>query len=230
MRSGRGAAWYVHDAGDNFRERFTSIHSCMTRTRRHFSLLAGLLAAAACSAESPGSRDSLGTPIVRDTARPGIAPGPAAGSGSTELVVRPNALGPLRVGMTRADARRALGLAPGKAASRDEPCVYLPADSAKFPAFVMVEHDTLVRFDVRDSTLRTEAGARIGDTEAKVLELYRGRVTVEPHKYTGPEGHYLVVATPGDSTLRIVFETDGRKVTTFRAGRRPQVDYIEGCS
>jgi hypothetical protein len=132
--------------------------------------------------------------------------------------------------MTRADARRALGLAPGNAVPRDVPCAYLPADSVEFPASVMVENDTIVRFDVRDSILSTEAGARIGDAEAKVLELYRGRVTVEPHKYTGPEGHYLVVATPGDSTLRIVFETNGKTVTTFRAGRRPQVDYVEGCS
>jgi hypothetical protein len=52
---------------------------------------------------------------------------------------------------------------------------------------------------------------------------------VEPHAYTGPEGHYVVVTTPGDTTRQIVFETDGRLVTMYRAGRLPAVAYIEGC-
>jgi hypothetical protein len=29
--------------------------------------------------------------------------------------------------------------------------------------------------------------------------------------------------------FRIVFETDGQRVTRFRAGRLPAVQYVEGC-
>jgi hypothetical protein len=37
----------------------------------------------------------------------------------------------------------------------------------------------------------------------------------------------------GDSASagkEIVFETDGKRVTMFRAGRLPEVEWVEGCS
>lgn len=45
-------------------------------------------------------------------------------------------------------------------------------------------------------------------------------------------GHYLTVtpAAKADSAYRIIFETDGKKVVHYRAGIRPQVEYVEGCS
>ena len=33
-----------------------------------------------------------------------------------------------------------------------------------------------------------------------------------------------------DSMYRIVFETDGPRVTQYRSGRVPAVDYGEGCA
>ncbi len=59
---------------------------------------------------------------------------------------------------------------------------------------------------------------------------HRGQVRVEPHPYTGPEGHYLIVTSPNDSMYRLIFETDGKHVVSYRAGLRPVVDWIEGCS
>jgi hypothetical protein len=76
--------------------------------------------------------------------------------------------------------------------------------------------------------LATAEGARVGDSEARIKEIYGDRVTVQPHKYL-PNGHYLVVAAAGDAANRIVFETDGKVVTTYRAGRRPEVENVEGC-
>lgn len=29
---------------------------------------------------------------------------------------------------------------------------------------------------------------------------------------------------------RIIFKTDGKRVVKYRAGLRPQVEYVEGCS
>ena len=83
---------------------------------------------------------------------------------------------------------------------------------------------------VRAGGVLTAEGAGVGDTETRVLALYRGRVRVEPHKYMGPEGHYLVVSVVDDSLAAIIFETDGKVVTMFRAGRRPAVEYVEGCA
>jgi hypothetical protein len=94
----------------------------------------------------------------------------------------------------------------------------------------MIVRDTVVRVDVSSGSFATSWGDRVGDTESQVLERHRGHVSVQPHKYTGPEGHYLVVSDPSDTLHRIVFETDGKRVLRFRAGRLPEVEWVEGCS
>ena len=90
---------------------------------------------------------------------------------------------------------------------------------------VMLVDGVVARVDVIGASVATAAGANVGDSEARIRQLYPG-ARVEPHKYT--DGHYLVV----DSTprTRYVFETDGMKVTRYRSGVIPQVDWVEGCS
>lgn len=92
----------------------------------------------------------------------------------------------------------------------------------------MVEAGRIARVDVDTTGVRTAAGVGVGDTEDQLKRLYRDQLSVTPQKYT--EGHYLTV-TPNaaDSTYAIVFETTDGKVRRFRAGRRPQVEYVEGC-
>jgi hypothetical protein len=93
----------------------------------------------------------------------------------------------------------------------------------------MIERNEVVRVDVDSGSVETSAGARIGDTEDRIKSLYAGRITVGPHKYT--DGHYLTVvpADKADSAFRLIFETDGNRVTRYRSGKRPQVEYVERC-
>jgi hypothetical protein len=103
-------------------------------------------------------------------------------------------------------------------------------DSAPPGVHVMLEKNVVVRIDVDSGSMATSEGVAVGDPESKVMSLYAGRVAVTPHKYV-PGGHYLTVhpADPADSLYRLVFETDGKNVTQFRAGQRPQVEYVERC-
>ncbi|MEJ7809514.1 MAG: META domain-containing protein [Gemmatimonadaceae bacterium] len=180
----------------------------------------GAPASAATSAPASGS-PSTGSPSTGS---------PSTGSPSTWTVTE-QGLGPLRAGMTLRDASSALGgaLAP-RAGTDTSACTYLEWRGGPPGVRVMSEGGRIARVEVVDSgTIATAAGARIGDTEARVQSLYAGRVTVLPHKYTA--GRYLTVtpAVSADSAYRIVFETDGQRVTRYRAGRRPQVEYVEGC-
>lgn len=77
---------------------------------------------------------------------------------------------------------------------------------------------------------RADTSVPGGDTSSRVTEAYAGRVTVKPHKYV-QGGQYLSVrpASPQDSTRRIVFETENGRVTRFRSGRLPEVDWVERC-
>ena len=138
--------------------------------------------------------------------------------------------GPVRFGQPIAAVSAALG-EPLKPAYRDnETCDYVRPNGLPSGSLLMVIADTVMRVDVDSGGIPTAEGARVGDTEASVLDLYKGRVTVQPHKYTGPQGHYLVVMTPGDTTRALIFETDGKRVVNYRAGKRPAVELVEGCS
>lgn len=93
----------------------------------------------------------------------------------------------------------------------------------------MVVDGVVARVDVDSNTVPTAEGARVGDIEKRVLALYAERVTVSPHEYT--DGHYLTVRpVTGDTSYLIIFETNRDTVTSFQAGRVPQVQYVEGCS
>lgn len=108
--------------------------------------------------------------------------------------------------------------------------MYATADSLPGGVRVMVEQGKVARVEVFEGSVQTAKGARIGDTEERIKRLYPNQVTVMPHKYT--DGHYLAVVptATADSAYRIIFETDGRRVLRYRAGTRPQVEYVEGCS
>lgn len=193
-------------------------------------------ALAGCTVDSGGRADSAAADSVSSVAVPAEAPSvnadanvtpPSAPGGTRAGTVSYSAVPPLKVGMSEAQARRALGMPASSSTSNDE-CRYLDT-KGKSRVYVMLVRDTVARLDVRDSTLATEAGARVGDAESRVASLYSGRVSTRPHKYVSG-GHYLVVTSPADTMRRLVFETDGKRVTSYRAGRMPEVMWVEGCS
>lgn len=117
---------------------------------------------------------------------------------------------------------------PPTAASSD--CAYVRPGAAPAGVSVMLVGGRVARIDVDGAGVRTEEGAGVGDTEAKVTELYAARVTTTPHKYLAG-AHYLTVApaSPSDTLHRMVFETESERVTRFRVGRRPEVEWVERC-
>ena len=134
-----------------------------------------------------------------------------AGSG---WAVGLRAAGPVRFGVTPA---------PG------DGCHYTVPAGAPSGLRFMAESGRIVRVDVDSAGPATDRGARVGMTEAEVHRLYPDGLRTMPHKYD-PAGHYLVFTPPGaDSGFRVVFETDGRRVTTWRAGAEPAVEYVERC-
>lgn len=171
----------------------------------------------------PASGDSARTATTSSTSS---AASPAASSAAANTVSFAG-VPPLRIGMSEAKARSALGM-PATKGTGSKACRYLDT-GGRSHAFVMLVRDTVARLDVRDSTLATDTGVRVGDAESRVKSLYAGKVTVQPHKYV-QGGHYLVVSAPADSTRRLVFETDGKRVTSYRVGRMPEVSWVEGCS
>jgi hypothetical protein len=148
----------------------------------------------------------------------------------SDLALSEEGLGQIQVGMTLDDAVN-MGLL-SENPNMKTTCDYVfPAVGAGIPdgVSVMVVKGKVARIDVDTGSVTTEEGAKIGDSEDRIRSLYGDDLQVRPHKYINT-GHYLVV--PGDSASagkELLFETDGQHVTAFRAGRLPEVEWVEGC-
>lgn len=179
--------------------------------RRHILLFLSTLPAGCGGRQDTGNAESAVTP-------------PAA------PVISAHQAGAVRFGWTVRQLNTTLqdSLVPAYDPGGD--CAYV--DPLSFPDGVelMVIADTIERVDVDVPGVFTIEGAGLGDTEEQIRALYGDAVRQTPHKYGGPEWHYLTVPAAGDTMFALVFETDGAVVTRYRAGRRPAVEYVEGCS
>jgi hypothetical protein len=160
-------------------------------------------------------------PTTDTTRAPTPAPAPPPKVGDWE--VTPTGIGSIKTGMSIEEAQVILHNDLVVPANLSE-CAFLKTKSGPKGVLFMVEQRHISRVDVTAGSTATSAGARVGDTEDKIKSLYSG-IAVTPHKYT--DGHYLTYSGNGG---KIVFETDGSKVTRYRSGTTPAVDYVEGCS
>lgn len=185
-------------------------------------LSAGLLACA-CGGAEVSTRDSSAS-----DSQPGMA------TDTTGMTARFDGAGALRVGMSLRETVAALG---GTVDTTQDPmpgsaCNYVRFSAMPPGTFVMVWGDTVMRVDVDSASLRTQWGTGVGSTAAEIRQRHTSHdVRQEPHPYSAPDWHYLVVDAPADTTHRLIFETDSQQVArSYRVGFRRAVDLIEGCS
>ena len=162
-------------------------------------------------------------------------------STTTTLPVNPNisssdtvttrSFGPIRIGMNPQEANIAAGF--GLALEFiDDSCYYLLAEPVLDNVGFMVSDGTIARIDIfPGSKITTRSGAGIGMTEAQIIGLFGDKIETSAHPYVAG-GKYLtfVPVDEADKNDRVIFETDENGiVTSFRAGRLPEVGWIEGC-
>lgn len=137
--------------------------------------------------------------------------------------------GPVKIGMSVAEASAALGARLVSDGPVDNPtCHYLRPEPAVEGLWFMISDDHVVRVEVNAPGITTRSGLGVGDSEARVKETLPS-AEVTPHKYVAPDGNYLTVWSAARKAA-VRFETLQGKVTSFYAGRVPEVEYVEGCS
>lgn len=132
-------------------------------------------------------------------------------------------------GTPLSEARVHLGQPLAVESSADSGCTYTSATIVGHRVPLMVVDGRVVRADVTtDSTLRAPGGGRFGAAAPSLLQAYGEPLRQRPHKYT--EGQYLIALSPTDSMRRVVFEIVDGRVSRWRIGLYPPVEYVEGCS
>ncbi len=147
---------------------------------------------------------------------------------ATQWTADERGLGPLHAGYALSTVDRTMpGAITIPAGEETNACGY--ADWLGSPAgvFVLIEHGIISRIEVHSANIATSRGVRVGDLESRVMEAYAGQVERRVHPYT--DGAYLVVRAGDPTAHGIVFETDGRRVVRYRAGKWPGVLDAEGC-
>lgn len=138
--------------------------------------------------------------------------------------------GPVKIGDTVQQAQKALGTKLVSDGPVDTPeCHYLRPEPAVEGLWFMINNGRVVRIEVLAPGITTRSGLGVGTAETQVKETLGKGVEVTPHKYLAPGGDYLTLWS-ADKKRAVRFETLQGKVTSFYAGRKPEVEFAEGCT
>ncbi len=113
-----------------------------------------------------------------------------------------NGIGPIRIGMTIAEARAtSIGPLVEQPSGGMPSCFYvMPSGMSKGLAF-MVTNGQIARVDITSPIYASMSGARVGMTQDDLLALYPGRLKITKHTYDA-NGFYLTYTQrPGGPTV-----------------------------
>jgi hypothetical protein len=133
-------------------------------------------------------------------------------------------------GMTVARAERAV---EGSFVPLSEPinqaCHQVRPAGGPLGVLLTVTAGTVERVDIINPNITTRSGAGVGMSEDGLFSLFGERLTTESSN-TGGNRIVFTPSDPGDADFRVIFETDGAVVTSFRSGRLPQVEPTTPCT
>jgi hypothetical protein len=186
------------------------------------------LALAACSQQGDGDRARTGGSgdgaAAPSTEEPRISPTTGA------WMVDTSGAGPLRIGMTVAEANAAVPGGLSQSTGLEPACDEVrPRDPSLAGVLPMFEQNRLVRVAIDSLRAVTREGLRLGDPASRVRMLYPNART-RPNKYDERLTEYIALpGAPADTLHRLLIATDASKVVYIVTGLYPAVEYVEGC-
>jgi hypothetical protein len=195
----------------------------VTSTSTTSTTIAGSSTTSATTAPPTGG----GATTVVPTTPPGTDLGaPTLDDAST---VSTTGLDTVTFGMTIAQAEKAAGtrLLPDTSMPTTADCAVIRPEAGPDGVSFTLSKGTIERVDIgAPAKIRTRSGAGIATTVAQLQTLYGDRLAAAG-------GSTTYVFTPqdaADAVYRVIFETDGTTVTSFRAGRTAVVQPATPCS
>jgi hypothetical protein len=136
-------------------------------------------------------------------------------------------IGPLTFGMTVAMAQPVIGtrlLTESGQAPVGE-CYYVKPERGPTGVFMMVSKSTIERVDIRaGSPVKTRSGLGVGTTVDQLKTALGAQLQFNGNTAT------FVPTSANDANYRVIFETDGATVVSYRAGKVPEVNNPIGCA
>lgn len=143
-----------------------------------------------------------------------------------------NGYGPIRIGMTVAEAEKWLHLPLLADGPTDSDCYHVSPGAPEPALSFMVRAQRISRVSLfGQSSIHTDSGLQVGDSERQVWKRLGRNVKASPHTYGGEDDHYLTwwrSDKPGHYR-GIRFETSNGKIAVIHAGD-DSIELVEGCS
>lgn len=191
---------------------------------KHAMIVAAALMACGCS-EKTTVQQPAAAPAVSVTpaaSAPASAPAPVLAPAPAPLTLTAESIGAVKFGSKLSEVEAALN--EKASGPQTDECSYV--QFKKIPdVLFMVEQGVVTRADLRGDVPNI-TGFRVGGDPAALRSKYPA-AEVTGHSYV-PAGHNIKIAGQGKAAL--LFEDDGKQITSVRAGIEPSVSYSEGCS
>lgn len=150
--------------------------------------------------------------------------GSAAAAAQSRPVLTPDGLGPVRIGMSEAEAVRRFGMVSTVV---DGDCHHIEFPDRPFLSGIARAGRLASLLVFENPRVRTDRGLRIGSSEAAVRRAYGDALKVEPNAYEDPPAHYLTHwARPGRG---VMYETDPKGVVTALHAGDETIGWTDGC-
>lgn len=138
-------------------------------------------------------------------------------------------VGPVRIGMTAAQLSAAIHQPAAEPRDDDAGRCRYGEDATRDGLGYMMVDGIVARVDVDEpSGVTTISGIAVGDPVARVRATYGIALEEQPHFYAGLPNVYLTFWSR-DRQSAVRFEVIDGRVARYYAGRKPEVEYVEGC-
>lgn len=137
--------------------------------------------------------------------------------------------GPIRAGMTPSEATGLMGtrLRTFEGRALDPSCDHLYPEKGFEGLSLMVQNGKITRIVISNPNIQTLSGIKVGDSTARLKQVFGSRLEIEQHKYDD-HGFYYFVWEQG-KRFGVKFEIGGDRVTEIYAGDE-SIQYVEGCA
>ncbi len=156
-----------------------------------------------------------------------VSAAPAGAALTSRSRITTAGVGPIRIGMTAAQARRAAGRSIHVFSGEVSPgCQSAQLSPRRYGVSLLLTDGRIRRIYVDRRGIATRSGVRVGDDVARLRRAYGSRLVVvrAPYSRTGRIYELRFGAR------KLTFLTERGRILDISTGRKPEIDYVEGCA